>query len=321
MHPSAPPQIQIERNDVRQSLRIAMRYRLPVQLTDDRMSRAPEFVDEQIVTTVSIYPGVRRVDFRTQVDNRARDHRLRVEFPTPIVTAHASADQAFDIVARSLDVPTDTSDWIEQPRPEAPMQNFVSISDGRVGLTLATHGLPEYEARRDPSGTTFALTLLRCIGWLSRNDLSARQGHAGPAKETPGAQEIGAHVFEYALVPHAGDWHNAFGEAYAFAAPMRAVVTKPHTGNLPPAASLIQTSPRKFIVSAIKIAEDNSGLIVRGYNIGDETIDAQIVLWREFTRAMQVNLNEEKIAPIELRDGREVKKQVRAKEIVTIKFE
>ncbi|MEW5719176.1 MAG: glycoside hydrolase family 38 C-terminal domain-containing protein, partial [Chloroflexota bacterium] len=156
--PAAPPQIACEKNAARQSLRISMRYALPKELTADRTGRAQETVDAKIETVVSLYPGVRRIDFQTRVENLSRDHRLRVEFPSPIVTAFADAEQAFDVVRRALDLPQDTRDWIEQPRPEAPMQNFVSISDGKIGLTLAARGLPEYAARRDPRGTTLALT-------------------------------------------------------------------------------------------------------------------------------------------------------------------
>ncbi len=329
--PSAPPQIDVERSAVRQSLRIALNYRLPAQLSEDRSARAAQTVAEDIVTTVSLYPGVRRIDFRTQVVNRARDHRLRAEFPTPIVTAYANAEQAFDVVTRSLDLPKDTADWIEQPRPEAPMQNFISISDGNIGLTLATRGLPEYEARRDPhpsppprgkgGNTTLALTLLRCTGWLSRNDLSTRNGHAGPALETPGAQEIGAHVFEYALIPHSGDWRNAFAGAHAFAAPLRAVATDAHAGALPLSASFVHATPREFVISAIKPAETGNGMVVRGYNIGADTIEVTLRVGRNFARAARANLNEEEIAPIELRDGHEVTLQVRGKEIVTVRME
>lgn len=319
-HPSAPAQIEIEHTTARQSMRLAMNYRLPEQLAGDRAERVSFCVDEKIVTTISIYPGVRRIDFSSEVDNRARDHRLQVEFPAFIDTAYANADQAFDVVRRTLELPTNTNDWIEQPRPEAPMQNFVSLDDGKIGLTLATRGLPEYSARRSANGTTLALTLLRCIGWLSRDDLSTRAGHAGPAIETPGAQESGAHIFEYALIPHAGDWRNAIHEAFAFAAPMRVVIGESHPGALPPKMSFVAASPREFVISAIKKPEDGDGLIVRGYNIANETIEASVVMWKNFSCAARVNLNEEEIAPIDLQNGREVRIQVRAKEIVTIRF-
>jgi alpha-mannosidase len=61
-------------------------------------------------------------------------------------------------------------------------------------------GLPEYEAMtRADGGLTIALTLLRCVGWLARTDLSTRTEDAGPAIETPDAQCPGVHVFEYAV--------------------------------------------------------------------------------------------------------------------------
>ncbi len=316
--PSAPPRIEIERGAARQSLRIALSYRLPEKLSDARSARATETVDENIVTTVALYPGVRRIDLRTEIDNRACDHRLRVEFPAPLVTSYANVEQAFDVVQRALAVPHDTANWIEQPRPEAPMQSFVSIDDGTAGLTLATRGLPEYEARCDPGGTTLALTLLRCTGWLSRADLSTRSQHAGPAIETPGAQEIGAHLFEYALIP--GNWRDAFAEAHAFVAPLRAVATNAHGGALSPSASFIEASPREFVLSAIEPSERGDGLIVRGYNIGAEAIDARIEVGRDFAGAARLNLNADEIAPLELQEGRAIALRVRAKEIVTLEF-
>ncbi len=318
--PHKSPRIEIERNVARQTLSITLAYRLPAQLSDERSARALDTVEETIATRVTVYPGVRRIDFETRVENRARDHRLRVEFPAPFDTTIAHAAQAFDVVQRALDLPTDTAAWIEQPRPEAPMQQFVSISDGMLGLTLAARGLPEYQARREPNGTTLALTVLRCVGWLSRDDLANRVGHAGPAKETPGAQAIGAHVFEYALIPHAGDWRNAIHEARAFAAPLRAIATDAHRGTLAPTQSLLATSPCEFLVSAIKLAEDGSGLIVRGYNVDAADIEAEIVVAKQYARAMRVNLNEQVIAPIALDDGHTVKLSVRAKEIVTLEF-
>jgi alpha-mannosidase len=326
MQPSAAPVVEVECGAVRRSMRIAMNFRLPGELEDERTSRSQQTVDEPLTTTVSLYAGVRRIDFKTHVDNRARDHRLRVEFPTTFKTEYASADQAFDVVRRPLDLPADTGAWIEQPRPEAPMQSWVSISDGETGLTLATRGLPEYEARKDAGGVTLALTLLRCTGWLSRGDLATRSGDAGPSIETPGAQEIGNHVFEYALIPQAGDWRNSMAEANGFAVPMKAVaftsslaVERPK-GALPAAASFVAVEPGEFVITAIKAAEEGDGLIVRGYNIGEQTIEARVVLWREFRGAARVNLNEELIAPLELHNGKDVRLHVRAKEIVTLKF-
>ena len=102
------------------------------------------------------------------------------------------------------------------------------------------------------------------MGWLSRNDFSTRRGHAGPRVETPGAQMMGRHTFEYSLIPHGGAWPDGFRQAYAFATPLRAVSTGLHSGALPPQAALLQTVLEAFVVSAIKAAEAGPGWIVRG---------------------------------------------------------
>ena len=318
--PSAPPQVTSEKNSARQSLRIALNYSLPKELSADRTGRAAETVDAEISTTVSLYPGVRRIDFQTRVKNPARDHRLQVEFPTPIVSPWVAAEQAFDIVQRPLDLPQNTTDWIEQPRPEAPMQNFVAVSDGKLGLTLATRGLPEYQAQRDAEGTKLALTLLRCVGWLSRDDLTTRLGHAGPALATPGAQEIGSHTFEYALIAAEGDWRETFAGAQAFGAPLRALTTSAHSGGLPSAASFIAATPPAFVISAIKQSEDGQRLIVRGYNRSEQPISVRLEFLHRFASATRVNLREQDIAPLELRDGREITLTAHGKEIVSIAF-
>jgi alpha-mannosidase len=89
--------------------------------------------------------------------------------------------------------------------PTYPMWSFVDLSDGGAGVALITHGLHEYEVLPGPP-QELALTLLRAVGWLSRDDLVTRRGHAGPEMETPGAQVPGGHRFRYSLFFHAGDW-------------------------------------------------------------------------------------------------------------------
>ncbi|MHA1412213.1 MAG: hypothetical protein ACTSO4_06310, partial [Promethearchaeota archaeon] len=62
-------------------------------------------------------------------------------------------------------------------------------------------GLPEYEALLDKDGNVIlAITLLRCVGWLSRGDFESRRTDAGPSLYTPGAQCIGKHKFDLSLV-------------------------------------------------------------------------------------------------------------------------
>ena len=260
-------------------------------------------VQVPIISQISLYPGVPRVDFRTEVDNRARDHRLRVHFPSPVRTDWSEAEGTFDVLRRPLGVPTDTSDWVERPVPTHPQKTFVDVSDGDAGLMVINRGLPEYEVLQEADGSvTVALTLLRCVGWLSRDDFPCRKGHAGPALETPEAQCLGHHVFEYAIVPHAGNWRTVYPEAHAFNAPLRAVSTDSHTGPLPLAQSMISLQGEGVVLSAVKAAEKGDGWIVRCYNTLDTAVVAQVQAFVPSRSAWLVNLAEEELRELAL-DG------------------
>jgi alpha-mannosidase len=245
-----------------------------------------------------------------------------VHFAAPIVVAEADHDSHFDVVRRPVGVPQKGGDWVEDPRPEVPQRAFTDISDGKVGLTVANRGLPEVQVLpgADASTTEIALTLLRCVGWLSRDDMPVRQGHAGPAYETPGAQVPGTWSFDYSIIPHEGHWPESRNAAYAFQACPRAVQTSLHTGELPASGSFLSTSPGEFIVSAVKEAEDGRGWIVRGHNSSSDPITLRVQPLRRFAHAAQVTLAEEEVAALTVaRDG-SVTVEVRGHEIVTVRF-
>jgi alpha-mannosidase len=241
------------------------------------------------------------VEIHTEVDNTIKDHRLRVHFPAPFKTDHALHDGHFEIVKRPIGVPAWDDSWAEQPRPEVPQRAFTAIQEASLGLMVANRGLPEVEAlNRQDGKSEIALTLLRCVGWLSRDDLSTRRGPAGPNHETPGAQLPGRHEFDYAIIPYANneeEFLNACHQAYAFQTPLRAVGQTLHAGTLPPSASLTTVSSPEFVVSAVKLAEagnqdDQARWIVRGYNLTNEPIQVRLQPWRPPLRVDLTNLAE-----------------------------
>jgi alpha-mannosidase len=320
--PAASPTIRLlTDDDVGATLEIALDYQVPISVTPgDRSRRVAETTRLPITTRVSLTAGVPRVDFETTVENHARDHRLRVHFPTGLDVDAARADGHFDVVERPLDLPTDTEGWAEQPVPTHPQRAFVDVSNGEHGVMLANRGLPEYEALRGDDKAKIALTLLRCISWLSRDDMHCRQSHAGPAETTPEAQCPGRHTFHYSLIPHAGDYRRAHALAYAFQTDLRALSTGAHPGPLPATLSFVSAEPATLEVSAVKEPEEGEGLIVRCWNVDDAPADGVIRLWRPFRRATRVNLAEQEIAEL-ARDADVVTLPVRGREIVTVRFE
>jgi alpha-mannosidase len=320
--PAAPPTVEREDEALGCSLRVSLNLRVPHSLLgEDRSMRTEDLVDLPITSRVTLIHGVRRIEFETTVDNHAKDHRLRVHFPTPIVTQSSWADSQFDVVERPIALPTDTADWAEQPVGTHPQLTFVDVSDGQHGVLLANRGLPEYQVlpgTEEAPGAALALTLLRAVGWLSRADLHNRVGHAGPAMTTPEAQCQGSHTFHYALVPHAGNHLTAYREAHAFNAPLRAVPAHVHQGPLPSSASFVEIWPSAVVLSALKQAEEGDGFILRLLNIAAVPVQARLRFLRGFKVATQVSLREADVLSCLARDTDQLSIPMRAKEIVTI---
>jgi alpha-mannosidase len=146
-----------------------------------------------------------RLDVDLQLINTATDHRLRLHQPLPFAVSESAADTAFHVTRRPVIAPHRDPGAPELELPTYPMRSFVDVSDGNAGLAIIADGLHEYEVLPGPP-QVLALTVLRAVGWLSRDDLATRTGHAGPGVATPGAQVPGTHRVRYSLYFHAGDW-------------------------------------------------------------------------------------------------------------------
>jgi membrane-associated phospholipid phosphatase len=186
----------------RATVTVEYELRLPAGLREDRLARAPDLVACAVRAEISLDAGARRVDVRLVVDNRARDHRLRVLCETGTRSLTHRAGAAFAWLDRDTRV-APRPGWIEQPTAERALHDVVAVEGATGGLAVGVDGLREYAVLHD--GRTIAITLLRAVGWLSRGDLPERKGHAGPALTTPSAQCIGEREYRYCVVPLGGD--------------------------------------------------------------------------------------------------------------------
>jgi len=302
---------------------------IPKSLTMDRKERSLKTVILKINTTITLTREIQRVDIKTSIQNNALDHRLRVHFPAPFKTDEGWYDGHFEILKRPIRLPEWDETWAEEPRPEKPQRAFSLVRAGNTGLMLANRGLPEAEVLRNSTGNSeIALTLLRSVGWLSRDDFSTRRNHAGPFMETPGAQCQDTYSFDYAIIPLANDdraFIAARNQAYAYNAPLRGLGSDLHPGSLPAWISMVRVDPDHFVISAIKACENQRSeteidWIVRGYNPQDEAIKLKLKPWSKPTHAVQVNLNERPLKELELAGDGSVELAVRPYEILTIQF-
>ncbi len=278
---------------------------LPAGLRADRLARAPETVACAVHAEISLDTGTRRVDVRLTVDNRARDHRLRMLCDTGTRSLTHVAGAAFAWLDRPTRIGTG-SRWIERPTAERCGHDLVGIEDA---LLVGMDGLREYAALHE--GRTIAITLVRAIGWLSRGDLPERKGHAGPALETPSAQCIGERSYRYCVVPLGGEMTLALAarEVREFLSPVRV---------------LRGAAPRTFVVldrdsaiqpSALRAAP-NGAVALRLVNPRGQEATTTVRFDRTVREARSVDLREGDIglgntgldvlrtaAPPETRDG------------------
>ena len=312
----------VEQGPLRVSYKVSHILSVPKSATADRQARSQETVELPITSYISLSVGTRRVDITTEVDNTAKDHRLRVLFPSGIDTEYSYAEGHYDVVKRAITLPDPNEYVVEKPSPTHPQRSFVDVNDGDVGIAVINNGLPEYEVRDDEI-RTIALTLLRAVNFISRDDLLTRPGgNAGWSYEAPGGQCLGKHTFHYAIAPHEGSWQDAliFREAHQHNSPCRVVQTSSHPGELSQELSFVSVSPASFIISAIKKAEAEEALIVRIYNASDDEVAGEIRVWKKIKGAVLTNLNEESLETITPNSEHTITIQARSWEVKTIKL-
>lgn len=221
----------IARGPLRAALELSWDLPVPAELGAGRCGRSADQVRLLVVTRASLAAGSRRVEFETSVANRARDHRLRVHFASGLDVPDVLVDGHFALLRRPVRAEPRPG-WVQPLVATGLARRFVAVGGRSGGLAVLTGELPEYEAVPGPRGVAVAVTLLRCVGWLSRDDLATRPGHAGPALETPEAQLVGEHRFRYAVAPFATE-EQLLAEAEAYHHPVVAVRADTASGFLP----------------------------------------------------------------------------------------
>ncbi|MCF7838436.1 MAG: hypothetical protein K9N49_07375 [Candidatus Marinimicrobia bacterium] len=287
------PRISIEQQGpVSVVFRIEGELELPESLRDDFQSRSDRNVSCPVVSRVILNSKSPLVQITTEIDNRARDHRLRVLFPSQIQAEASCAGGSFDVIRRGIALPS-REGWMEDPSPTHPFQHFVSLHDAQRGLTIVSPDLTEFEVQRRQDHPV-ALTLLRCVGALARFALLTRKGRDGYRFQTPGAQCLGRHTFSYALFPHAGDWLAAESHVAALnnATPLLGKQIQDQADRWPAADAFLTVQPAELVLTCLKRSENQTALIVRIFNISARAVTGRIHFLQRISAARIVTMAE-----------------------------
>ena len=249
---------------------LALRFRVR-----DESGRRARLVSE-ITVRVSLDAGAPFVRLSIDGVNHDRDHRLRILTRHDVRDGNVWADAAFGPVRRTLVEQSDDERAMETAPPTAPLHRYVTVAGADRGVTIVSDGLGEYESRDGD----IAVTLVRAVGELSRNDIPERPGHAGWPAPTPGAQCIGPFAAELAVFLHGprdAETVDAIervtddvllplrGETLRSALEIPAPVVGP------------ELEGRGLAFSAIKPSERGEWLVLRCVNLTEEIVHG---LWR-----------------------------------------
>jgi alpha-mannosidase len=252
--------------------------------------------------TLTLDAGATHLGIEVHGENALRNHRVRLRIATHVTEAEIFADAAFGPVRRDPIVAPPLS--TETPPPTAPLARYVTLTNQSRGATIYSDGLGEYEHLADG---TLALTLLRAVGELSRNDLPERPGHAGWPASTPDAQEQGELNAHFALLLHgprddativdiertADDvLHPLAGRTVRSATELLAATT---------GATLEGDG---LALSAIKTSEDDAWLVLRCVNLTEREVAGSWTLGAPLLEARESRLDESPGKLVGIQDNR-----------------
>ena len=311
----------LDSNSLSATYEIRIPWNIPEKITPKRNKRSKNKVNMDIVTKLTVYATIPRLDMETTVDNKAKDHRVRVVFPTSIISKNVLAGDSFCGMPRAVKLPK-AENWMA-PRPVThPFRGYLSLPGKFHGFTIMSKGLIEYEILDDDS--TMALTLFRSVGWLSRADLLTRSNNAGPSLAAPGGQCLGKMAFNYSIMVHPNlpNLESFLSNAVLQYEGAKGIIADRHKGKNPDSRSLIELDNPDLIISAVKKSERGSGLIVRVYNPGEKICTSKLTTWKTIRKAVPVRLDETAITnkSLKIDKNNSISMEVKPYSILTLKL-
>ena len=189
--------------DLFEQMTYKIKLDLPEALKANRNHPSDQVVETMIHVSLTLYHDKSQVFTHVRIDQNAMDQRLRVDFSLGQVINDSYSDQPFEIVKRDANREEifETTRLKEVDVVVDPSISMVVLKTDYRGIEFFHRGLSEYQTYKTEDHTNLAVTLIRSVSHLSRDDFRSRGGAAGPNLETKEAQMIGTYDFDYAFGP------------------------------------------------------------------------------------------------------------------------
>lgn len=278
---------------------------LPEALEADRRTRSMHTVACPYRLEITLAAGIERLDCHLEFENNAKDHRLQVQIQSGVRADTTKSFHTFSVTKHpvALEVP---EEWMEYPQATHPTHGYVEVRRKNAGVGIGTAGLTEYEATDLGEQTGISLTLLRCVGWLSRTDLLTRHGNGGWTIETPEGQCPGMHTFDFCVTYHNGPMQEAFACVDKFRCPTYVASLGEGADNgwiSEEIGKMGSALPDGVQISACKPSENGKGVVLRLYSIADGPEKIAMPVPKAVKRICVTNMAEKELRELNIEDG------------------
>lgn len=262
---------------------IAVEMRAPKDLE----SRKRKIIDGvfRVEFTVTLKAGSPVIEVEAVVDNQVRDHRVRVLVPNGLAAQYSVSDNQFGSIRRpvvdsAMEI-WEREHWSERPDSIYPYLSYVH-GGTESGMAVLTNSVREYEITGELYDT-IAVTLFRSVGVLGKEELYRRPGRpSGIKMETPDSQLMGLQRYQLALTTHISESPRLAKE---YLTPIVTYNKMPHNAmKLNPSGivtpyrySLLRLTDSRMVMSVLKKAEKDQGLLLRCYNPGTAETESELI--------------------------------------------
>lgn len=286
------------KTDLFEQMTYKIKLELPEALHVTRNHPSDKFVETIIHVSLTLYHDKSQVFTHVSIDQNARDQRLRVDFNLGKVINESYSDQPFEIVKRDANREEvfETTRLKEVDVVVDPSISMVVLKTDSRGIEFFHRGLSEYQTYKTEDHTQLAITLIRSVSHLSRDDFRSRGGAAGPNLETKEAQMLGTYEFDYVFGPSTKD--KKIEQSYHDAQMFR---RKPvwFTGKIKDKSiSLLNYDHPAIDHTSIRMIDENT-YEIRYFNLTGETQILSFSTDLPYQYAYEVQLNKKVIKKLE----------------------
>lgn len=315
-----------EQGPVRACMKLSTELCVPECLEGDwRSSRR---ISVPLCFELYLYADTPRLDVRLTVENRARDHRIRLAVPTGLCSDTVRSQGHLAVIDRPVVPQRQTEPWVQPPPSELPFREWVSVENEKNGFAVAVKGIYAYEAVRNPGTGEVSLyfTLLRGVELMSRINTMQRKGHAAWPFKTPGAQCLQKQSIEWSYLPYQPDRQDAapfIREAQRFLYPpaahmVRDIQEQSIFGKR--AEAPCGWEERNIQFSAFKQTYENDAYILRVYENQGKRTKFRIRLDERFVRVWESDMDERPKRELVIENG-SVEAEAAPYQAVTLRME